>query len=127
MTKMAQICKYAYTVNDVAALMAGGAGTVAGRALNKEDPEKGAITGAAAGLIGIPLLMDLPQRNPFAGGLDLAAHAGIGALIGSKLDEENKTRGALLGGATGLFALPYAENAVHSLIRALKRRGGRIK
>ena len=82
-----------------------------GALANKDDRLKGALIGAGAGAIGIPLLRALP-RNFTA---TMAKNALSGGVIGATSDSDNRVRGAMIGALAGAGGVPLALKAVEKL------------
>ena len=79
-----------------------------GALANKDDRLKGAMIGAGAGAIGIPLLRALPRNF----GTTMAKNALSGGVIGATSDSDNRVRGAIVGALAGAGGVPLALKAV---------------
>ena len=75
-----------------------------GALANKDDRLKGAMIGAGAGAIGIPLLRALPHNFKTT----MAKNALSGAVIGATSDSDNRVRGAMIGALAGASGVPLA-------------------
>ena len=75
-----------------------------GALANKDDRLKGAMIGAGAGAIGIPLLRTLPHNFKTT----MAKNALSGAVIGATSDSDNRVRGAMIGALAGASGVPLA-------------------
>ena len=75
-----------------------------GALANKDDRLKGAMIGAGAGAIGIPLLRALPHNFKTT----MAKNALSGAVIGATSDSDNRVRGAMIGALAGAGGVPLA-------------------
>ena len=82
------------------ALFGAGYGALA----NKDDRLIGAMIGAGAGAIGIPLLRALPHNFKTT----MAKNALSGAVIGATSDSDNRVRGAMIGALAGAGGVPLA-------------------
>ena len=83
-------------------------GTGYGALANKDDRLKGAMIGAGAGAIGIPLLRALPHNFKTT----MAKNALSGGVIGATSDSDNRVRGAMIGALAGAGGVPLALKAV---------------
>ena len=79
-----------------------------GALANKDERLKGALIGAGAGAIGIPLLRALPRNF----GTTMAKNALSGGVIGATSDSDNRVRGAIVGALAGAGGVPLALKAV---------------
>ena len=75
-----------------------------GALANKDDRLKGAMIGAGAGAIGIPLLRALPHNFKTT----MAKNALSGGVIGATSDSDNRVRGAMIGALAGAGGVPLA-------------------
>ena len=75
-----------------------------GALANKDDRLKGALIGAGAGAIGIPLLRALPHNFKTT----MAKNALSGGVIGATSDSDNRVRGAMIGALAGASGVPLA-------------------
>ena len=82
-----------------------------GALANKDDRLKGAMIGAGAGAIGIPLLRALPHNFKTT----MAKNALSGAVIGATSDSDNRVRGAMIGALAGAGGVPLALKAAGKL------------
>ena len=81
-----------------------------GALANKDDRLKGALIGAGAGAIGIPLLRALPRNFTTT----MAKNALSGGVIGATSDSDNRMRGAIVGALAGAGGVPLALKAVEA-------------
>jgi len=82
-----------------------------GALANKDDRLKGAMIGAGAGAIGIPLLRALPHNFKTT----MAKNALSGGVIGATSDSDNRVRGAMIGALAGAGGVPLALKAAEKL------------
>jgi len=82
-----------------------------GALANKDDRLKGAMIGAGAGAIGIPLLRALPHNFKTT----MAKNALSGGVIGATSDSDNRVRGAIVGALAGAGGVPLALKAAEKL------------
>ena len=75
-----------------------------GALANKDDRLKGAMIGAGAGAIGIPLLRALPHNFTTT----MTKNALSGGVIGATSDSDNRVRGAMIGALAGAGGVPLA-------------------
>ena len=75
-----------------------------GALANKDDRLIGAMIGAGAGAIGIPLLRALPHNFKTT----MAKNALSGGVIGATSDSDNRVRGAMIGALAGAGGVPLA-------------------
>ena len=75
-----------------------------GALANKDDRLIGAMIGAGAGAIGIPLLRALPHNFKTT----MAKNALSGGVIGATSDSDNRVRGAMIGALAGASGVPLA-------------------
>lgn len=75
-----------------------------GALANKDDRLIGAMIGAGAGAIGIPLLRVLPHNFTTT----MAKNALSGGVIGATSDSDNRVRGAMIGALAGASGVPLA-------------------
>ena len=81
-----------------------------GALANKDDRLKGALIGAGAGAIGIPLLRALPRNFTTT----MAKNALSGGVIGATSDSDNRVRGAMIGALAGAGGVPLALKTVEA-------------
>ena len=82
-----------------------------GALANKDDRLIGAMIGAGAGAIGIPLLRALPHNFKTT----MAKNALSGGVIGATSDSDNRVRGAMIGALAGAGGVPLALKAAEKL------------
>ena len=82
-----------------------------GALANKDDRLKGAMIGAGAGAIGIPLLRALPHNFTTT----MTKNALSGGVIGATSDSDNRVRGAMIGALAGAGGVPLALKAAEKL------------
>ena len=82
-----------------------------GALANKDDRLKGAMIGAGAGAIGIPLLRALPHNFTTT----IAKNALSGGVIGATSDSDNRVRGAMIGALAGAGGVPLALKVAQKL------------
>ena len=82
-----------------------------GALANKDDRLKGAMIGAGAGAIGIPLLRALPHNFQTT----VIKNALSGGVIGATSDSDNRVRGAMIGALAGAGGVPLALKAAGKL------------
>ena len=82
-----------------------------GALANKDDRLKGAMIGAGAGAIGIPLLRALPHNFTTT----IAKNALSGGVIGATSDSDNRVRGAMIGALAGAGGVPLALKVAEKL------------
>ena len=82
-----------------------------GALANKDDRLKGAMIGAGAGAIGIPLLRALPHNFKTT----MAKNALSGGVIGATSDSDNRVRGAMIGALAGASGVPLALKVAEKL------------
>ena len=82
-----------------------------GALANKDDRLKGAMIGAGAGAIGIPLLRALPHNFKTT----MAKNALSGGVIGATSDSDNRVRGAVAGALAGAGGVPLALKVAEKL------------
>ena len=82
-----------------------------GALANKDDRLKGAMIGAGAGAIGIPLLRALPHNFTTT----MAKNALSGGVIGATSDSDNRVRGAMIGALAGAGGVPLALKVAEKL------------
>ena len=82
-----------------------------GALANKDDRLKGAMIGAGAGAIGIPLLRALPHNFQTT----VIKNALSGGVIGATSDSDNRVRGAMIGALAGAGGVPLALKVAQKL------------
>ena len=82
-----------------------------GALANKDDRLKGAMIGAGAGAIGIPLLRALPHNFQTT----VIKNALSGGVIGATSDSDNRVRGAMIGALAGAGGVPLALKVAEKL------------
>ena len=82
-----------------------------GALANKDDRLIGAMIGAGAGAIGIPLLRALPHNFTTT----MTKNALSGGVIGATSDSDNRVRGAMIGALAGAGGVPLALKAAGKL------------
>ena len=82
-----------------------------GALANKDDRLKGAMIGAGAGAIGIPLLRALPHNFQTT----VIKNALSGGVIGATSDSDNRVRGAMIGALAGASGVPLALKVAEKL------------
>ena len=82
-----------------------------GALANKDDRLKGAMIGAGAGAIGIPLLRALPHNFTTT----MTKNALSGGVIGATSDSDNRVRGAMIGALAGAGGVPLALKVAEKL------------
>ena len=82
-----------------------------GALANKDDRLIGAMIGAGAGAIGIPLLRALPHNFQTT----MAKNALSGGVIGATSDSDNRVRGVMIGALAGAGGVPLALKAAEKL------------
>jgi len=82
-----------------------------GALANKDDRLKGAMIGAGAGAIGIPLLRALPHNFTTT----MTKNALSGGVIGATSDSDNRVRGAMIGALAGAGGVPLALKVAQKL------------
>ena len=81
-----------------------------GALANKDERLKGALIGAGAGAIGIPLLRALPHNFTTT----MTKNALSGGVIGATSDSDNRVRGAMIGALAGAGGVPLALKTVEA-------------
>ena len=81
-----------------------------GALANKDERLKGALIGAGAGAIGIPLLRAFPHNFTTT----MAKNALSGGVIGATSDSDNRVRGAMIGALAGAGGVPLALKTVEA-------------
>ena len=82
-----------------------------GALANKDDRLIGAMIGAGAGAIGIPLLRALPHNFQTT----VIKNALSGGVIGATSDSDNRVRGAMIGALAGAGGVPLALKVAEKL------------
>ena len=82
-----------------------------GALANKDDRLIGAMIGAGAGAIGIPLLRALPHNFTTT----MTKNALSGGVIGATSDSDNRVRGAMIGALAGAGGVPLALKVAEKL------------